>query len=66
MNPNNVPVVKHDLDKLLNASFIVPVEEANWLSPTIIVLKKWQALNLHGFSITQCCYQEGSISFTLY
>jgi hypothetical protein len=29
MNPNYVTIVKQDLDKLLNASFITLVEEAN-------------------------------------
>jgi hypothetical protein len=40
MNPNYVIVVKHDLNKVLSASFIAPVEEASWLSPIVIVLKK--------------------------
>jgi hypothetical protein len=40
MNPNYAPIVKHDLDKLLNASFIVPMEEVSWLSPIIVVPKK--------------------------
>jgi hypothetical protein len=40
MNPNYATIVKHDLDKHLNASFITLVEEASWLSPIIIVLKK--------------------------
>ncbi len=67
MNPNYVPIVKHDLDKLLNANFIIPMEEASWLSPIVVVPKKKQQVpNQHGFPITQCCYQEGSISFTLY
>jgi hypothetical protein len=32
MNPNYVVVVKHDIDKLLVAKFIQPVEEATWLN----------------------------------
>jgi hypothetical protein len=40
MNPNYVAVVKQDLDKLLSADFIASVEEADWLSPIVIVLKK--------------------------
>jgi hypothetical protein len=40
MNPNYVAVIKHDLDKLLNAGFIALVEEAGWLSPIVIVPKK--------------------------
>jgi hypothetical protein len=33
-------MVKHDLDKLLTARFITPVEEAIWLSPIVVVPKK--------------------------
>jgi hypothetical protein len=40
MNPNYTIVVKYDLNKLLNASFISPMEEANWLSPIVIVPKE--------------------------
>jgi hypothetical protein len=40
LNPNYVTIVKHDIDKLLVAGFIKPVEEATWLSPIVVVLKK--------------------------
>jgi hypothetical protein len=40
MNPNYAIVIKQDLDKLISAGFIVPVEEASWLLPIVIVLKK--------------------------
>ncbi len=40
MNPNYAIVVKQDLDKLLNVGFITLMEEASWLSPIVIVLKK--------------------------
>lgn len=40
MNPNYANIVKQDIDKLLEASFIAPVEEASWLSPIVIVPKK--------------------------
>jgi hypothetical protein len=40
LNPNNVVVVKHDIDKLLTTRFIQLVEEATWLSPTVVVPKK--------------------------
>jgi hypothetical protein len=33
-------MVKHDIDKLLVANFIKFIEEATWLSPIIVVLKK--------------------------
>jgi hypothetical protein len=40
MNPNYVALVKQDLDKLLNASFIALMEEVNWLLPIVMVSKK--------------------------
>jgi hypothetical protein len=40
MNLNYVVIIKQDLDKLLNAGFITPVEEASWLWPIIVVPKK--------------------------
>jgi len=40
MNPNYVAVVKQDLDKLLNASFIALMEEARWLLLIVIVSRK--------------------------
>ena len=40
MNPNYVSIVKKDIDKLLDARFIVPVETATWLSPIVVVPKK--------------------------
>jgi hypothetical protein len=40
MNPNYASIVKQDIDRLLEAGFIVPVEEASWLSPIVIVPKK--------------------------
>jgi hypothetical protein len=40
MNPNYALKVKEDLDKLLDAGFIYPIEITQWLSPLIIVPKK--------------------------
>jgi hypothetical protein len=40
LNPNYVTTIKHDIDKLLVASFIQPLEEATWLSPIVVVPKK--------------------------
>jgi hypothetical protein len=40
MNLNYVVRIKHDLDKLLNGSFIIVVEEVNWLSLIIVVRKQ--------------------------
>ena len=40
MNPNYAKAVKEDLEKLLKASFIKPVDHATWLSPIVVVPKK--------------------------
>ncbi len=40
LNPNYVVIIKQDIDKLLVASFIKPIEEATWLSPIVVVHKK--------------------------
>jgi hypothetical protein len=37
VNLNYATIVKQDIDKLLVASFIKPVEEAIWLSPIVVV-----------------------------
>ncbi len=40
LNLNYVAIVKQDINKLLVASFIKPVEEATWLSLIVVVPKK--------------------------
>jgi hypothetical protein len=40
LNPNYATILKQNVDKLLVAGFIKHVEEATWLSPIIVVLKK--------------------------
>jgi isoprenylcysteine carboxyl methyltransferase (ICMT) family protein YpbQ len=40
MNPNYALKVREDLDKLLDAGFIYPIEITQWLSPLVIVPKK--------------------------
>jgi hypothetical protein len=40
LNPNYVTTVKQDIDKLLTTGFIQYVEDATWLSPIVIILKK--------------------------
>ncbi len=40
LNPNYVVVVKQNIDKLLIVGFIQPIEEATWLSPVMVMLKK--------------------------
>jgi len=37
LNPNYVVIVKHDIDKLLDAGFIKLVEESTWLSPIAVL-----------------------------
>jgi len=46
VNPNYVTIVKQDLDKLLSASLIAPMEEVSWLSP-IVVSKKNGKLKIY-------------------
>ena len=40
MNPNYASIVKHDIDKLLAAGFVEPVDNPTWLSPIVVVPKK--------------------------
>jgi hypothetical protein len=40
LNLNYATTVKHDINKLLVARFIQPIEEATWLSTIVVVLKK--------------------------
>ena len=40
MNPNYAKAVKEDLEKLLKAGFIEPVDRATWLSLIVVVPKK--------------------------
>jgi hypothetical protein len=40
MNPNYVAIVKHDINKLLIARFIQPIEKTTWLSRIVVVPKK--------------------------
>jgi hypothetical protein len=47
MNPNYVVIVKQDLDKLLSASFIVPVEEARWVLQIVVVPKNNNKLRIY-------------------
>jgi hypothetical protein len=48
LNPNYVAIVKHDIDKLLVVGFIKLIDEATWLSPIVVMLKKNGKLNLYG------------------
>ncbi len=40
LNLNYGVIVKQDIDKLLIIGFIQPIEEATWLSPTMVIPKK--------------------------
>jgi len=40
MNPNLREIVKEELRKLLNAGFIYPISDSEWVSPLVIVPKK--------------------------
>lgn len=40
MNPNIREIVKEELQKLLNAGFIYPISDSEWVSPLVIVPKK--------------------------
>jgi hypothetical protein len=40
LNVNNATIMKQDINKLLTTRFIQFVEEATWLSPIVVVLKK--------------------------
>jgi hypothetical protein len=45
MNPNLKEIVKEELQKLLNAEFIYPISDSEWVSPLVIVPKnngKWR------------------------
>ncbi len=47
LNPNYVAIVKQNIDKLLVASFIKPIEEATWLSPIMVVTKNNGKLKIY-------------------
>jgi hypothetical protein len=40
MNPNLKEILKEELKKLLNAGFIYPISDSEWVSPLVIVCKK--------------------------
>lgn len=46
INPNYAKAVKDDLERLLSAEFIAPLDQASWLSPTIVVPKKNEKLRI--------------------
>jgi hypothetical protein len=47
LNPNYVVIVKEDINKLLVANFIKPIEEATWLSLIVVVFKKNGKLKIY-------------------
>ena len=40
MNPNLRDIVKEEIQKLLEAGFIYPILDSEWMSPIVIVPKK--------------------------
>ncbi len=48
-NPNYALAIKQDIDKLLVARFIQPLEEVTWLSPLVVLLRRMEIENLCGF-----------------
>jgi hypothetical protein len=40
LNPNYIVIIKYDIDKLLEASFIQLVHEATWVSLIVVIPKK--------------------------
>jgi predicted transcriptional regulator len=40
LNPNYATTIKQNIDKLLAIGIIQPLEEATWLSPIMVLLKK--------------------------
>jgi hypothetical protein len=46
MNPNYALKVREDLDKLLDVGFIYPIKTTQWLSPLVIVPKKYGKLQI--------------------
>ena len=48
MNPNIRDIVKEEIQKLLEAGFIYPISDSEWVSPLVIVPKK----NDGGFVLT--------------
>ena len=40
MNPNLRDIVKEEIQKLLEAGFIYPISDSEWVSPLVIVPKK--------------------------
>ena len=59
MNLNYARQVKDELEKLLKVGYIKPVDQAAWLSPTVMVPKTECNYNHGSFSITLCGYISG-------
>jgi predicted transcriptional regulator len=47
MNPNYALRVRESLDKLLDIGFIYRIKTTQWLSPSVIVPKKYSKLHIH-------------------
>lgn len=66
MNPTYVKVIKQDLDKILNVCFIVPMGEASWLSPIVVVREKTTSSKYAWIFDNSMLLPKKSISFTFY
>ena len=40
MDPNHRDIVKEEIQKILEAGFIYPISDSEWVSPLVIVPKK--------------------------
>jgi hypothetical protein len=47
LNPNYATTIKLDIDRFLAIGFIQHVEEATWLSPIVVILKKNGKLKIY-------------------
>jgi len=53
MNPNYAQMINEELDKLLDAWFIILVENLKWVSPITVTIKnQWEAMIMRGLSKT--------------
>ncbi len=67
LNPNYALVVKQNIDNLLATRFIEYVEKVTWLSPIVIVPKKFGKLKIYiDFRKLNATTKKGSIPITFH
>jgi len=66
MNPALINIVKDELQKLLNANFIFPISNNQWISPLVIVPKRPPLFTLyhHLFNFFPCQSKTSSFQYT--